>query len=92
MAVILKMKRFGLPYNPGKEKRIKNKITKHIVVFLCLFIVIVAIATVGFAMIIRNYISCLYLTTLEISLSALQKLSYMAFARAGSRNLLCRLL
>lgn len=59
MAVIVKIKRFGLPYNPRKEKRMKNKITKHIVVFLCLFIVIVAIATVGFAMLMRNYISCL---------------------------------
>lgn len=57
--MIVKIKRFGLPYNPRKEKRMKNKITKHIVVFLCLFIVIVAIATVGFAMLMRNYISCL---------------------------------
>ncbi len=41
------------------EKREANKITKHIVLFLCLFIVIVAIATVGFAMLMRNDISCL---------------------------------
>lgn len=55
----IKIKRFGLPYNPGKEKRVKNKITKHIILFLCLFIVIAALLAVGFEMLIRSHIVCL---------------------------------
>lgn len=29
MAVILKMKKFGLPYNPRKEKRIAGRVTMY---------------------------------------------------------------
>lgn len=55
----IEIKRFGLPYNPRKQKRVKNKITKQIIIFLCVFIVIAATISVGFAIVTRNYISSL---------------------------------
>lgn len=55
----IKIKRFGLPYNPRKERRVKNRTTKHIIRFLCLFIVILALLTLGFEILMRNYIVCL---------------------------------
>ena len=55
----VKIKRFGLPYNPQKEKRRKNKITKHIIIFLCVFIVVAAILAIAFSLMMRNYIACL---------------------------------
>jgi hypothetical protein len=55
----MEIKRFGLPYNPRKHKKVKNKITKHIIIFLCVFIVIAATLSVGFALVTRNYISSL---------------------------------
>lgn len=39
----IKIKRFGLPDNPGQEKRVKNRITRHIILFLCSFIVIASL-------------------------------------------------
>lgn len=36
----IKIRRFGLPYNPAKERREKNRISSHIIVFLCLFIIV----------------------------------------------------
>lgn len=54
-----KIERFGLPYNPQKEKRKRNKITKHIIIFLCVFVVVAAILALGFALFMRNYIACL---------------------------------
>lgn len=56
---MIQIKRFGIPYNPRKEKRIKNKITKHIIVFLIFFIVIAIIATFRFECWIRTQISSL---------------------------------
>lgn len=32
--MILKTKRFGLPYDPQKEKKQKKKLTKHIIIIL----------------------------------------------------------
>lgn len=55
----IKIKRFGLPYNPGKDRRVKNRTTKHIILFLCLFIVIAAILAIWFESMMRNHIACL---------------------------------
>lgn len=52
----IKIKRFGLPYDPEKEKRVKNKIAKHIIIFLCLFIVIAALLAVKLEILMRNHI------------------------------------
>lgn len=54
-----KIQRFGLPYNPQKEKSKRNKITKHIIIFLCVFVIVAAIVALGFALCMRNYIACL---------------------------------
>lgn len=53
------MKRFGLPFNPRKEKRMKNKITKHIIIFLILFMICAIIFTLRFEWWMRTQISCL---------------------------------
>lgn len=50
-------KRFGLPYNPKKEKRAKNKITRHIIIFLLLFVVIAVKAAISFEQWMRTQIS-----------------------------------
>lgn len=55
----VEMKRFGLPYCPAKEKERKNKITKHIVIFLCFFVVVATVLSIGLAIVTRNYISVL---------------------------------
>lgn len=55
----IEIKRFELPYNPRKQKKVKNKITKHIIIFLCVFIVIASALSVGFAIVTRYYISSL---------------------------------
>lgn len=53
------MKRFGLPFNPRKEKRMKNKITKHIIIFIILFMICAIIFTLRFEWWMRTQISCL---------------------------------
>lgn len=53
----IEIKRFGLPYNPKKQKKVRNKITKQIIIFLCVFIIIAATLSVGFVIVMRNYIS-----------------------------------
>ena len=55
----IKIKRFGLPYDPRKEYRVKNRTTKYIIIFLCLFIVIAAVIAVRFEILMRNRIACL---------------------------------
>ncbi len=55
----IEIKRFGLPYCPAKEKKRKNKITKQIVVFLCLFVIVAIVLSIGLAIVTRNYISVL---------------------------------
>lgn len=53
----IKIKRFGLPYNPGKERRVKNRTTKHIILFLCLFIVVAVMLAIGFEILMWNHIA-----------------------------------
>lgn len=55
----ISIKRFGLPFNPKREKKIKNKITKHIIIFLVLFIVCAITFTLLFEWWMRTQISCL---------------------------------
>jgi hypothetical protein len=55
----IKTERFGLPYNPGKERQVKNRLTKHIILFLCLFIVIAVMLALGFEILMRNHITYL---------------------------------
>lgn len=52
-------KRFGLPYNPQKEKRIRNKIPRQIIRFLILFILVGGLSAVGVAKLIQKHISCM---------------------------------
>ncbi len=56
---MLKTKRFGLPYNPRKEKKQKKKLTKHIIIILCLIVLIVSTLSLLFSITIRNYVSCM---------------------------------
>lgn len=60
----IKIKRFGLPYNPGKERRVKNRTTKHIILFLCLFIVIAVMLAVGFEIKIYSFSCIMHIITL----------------------------
>jgi len=53
----IEMKRFGLPYNPKKEKGENNKIIKQTITFLCVFILITVIATIIIAKLIQNHIT-----------------------------------
>ena len=53
------IERFGLPYNPQKEKRTKNKITNHIILFLCFFIIIAILSAIRLERIIQCHIGCL---------------------------------
>ena len=46
-------KRFGLPYNPQKDKKNKNKIIRHIVWFLIAFIAISVLLTLVVEALIR---------------------------------------
>ena len=46
-------KRFGLPYNPQKEKKTKNKLVRHIVLFLIVFIAVAVLLTLGVEALIR---------------------------------------
>lgn len=46
-------KRFGLPYNPQKDKKNKNKIIRHIVWFLIVFIAISVLLTLVAEALIR---------------------------------------
>ena len=46
-------KRFGLPYNPQKDKKNKNKIIRHIVWFLFAFIAISVLLTLVVEALIR---------------------------------------
>ena len=46
-------KRFGLPYNPQKEKKTKNKLILHIVLFLIIFIAVAVVLTLGVEALIR---------------------------------------
>lgn len=51
------IKRFGLPHNPKKEKKKRNRIMKQIIMFLCIFIVVAILLAIVFEMLIRNYIT-----------------------------------
>lgn len=53
------MKRFGVTYNPRRERQAKNRMTKHIIMFFCFFIAISAFLAVGLELFIRNRIICL---------------------------------
>lgn len=55
----IEMKRFGLPYNPGKERRIKNKTIGNIILFLVIFIIAAAFLSIGVMMLVRRNIICL---------------------------------
>lgn len=57
--MMLKTKRFGLPYDPQKEKKQKKKLTKHIIIILCLIVLIVSTLSLFFSITIRNYVSCM---------------------------------
>lgn len=57
MTVKIKIKRFGLGYNPKKEKRESNKITKHIIIFICMFVIVAVMITVWFMIMMREYIA-----------------------------------
>ncbi len=50
-------KRFGLPYNPSKEKKSKNKILRQIMLILVLFCAVALSFSFAFAAILRSYIS-----------------------------------
>lgn len=52
------IKRFGVEYNPLKEEKAKNKMTKNIIIVLCVFVVFALILTFGFAWLIRNNLAC----------------------------------
>lgn len=56
---MISIKRFGLPYNPRKEKKRKDKIIKHIIAFLVIFILVAALSAVGFSILLRKYIGCM---------------------------------
>ncbi len=51
------IERFGLPYNPKKEKKKNNKIIRHIVFFLFVFIAISVLATLKIEALIRGTIA-----------------------------------
>lgn len=50
-------KRFGLPYNPQKDKKKKNKIIRHIVWFLVAFIAASVIVTLAIEALIRGSVT-----------------------------------
>ena len=52
------IKRFGVEYNPLKEEKAKNKMTKNIIIVLCAFVVFALLLTFGFAWLIRNNLAC----------------------------------
>jgi hypothetical protein len=54
-------KRFGLPFNPRKEKNAKNKISKQIIMILCIFVIIAASLSFAFMVAIRKYITILHI-------------------------------
>ena len=54
----IKMKRFGLPFNPQKERSDRNKITNQIIAFLCIFVIIAIILAIFFSLKLRNYVAC----------------------------------
>ena len=54
----IKTKRFGLPYNPQKERSDRNKITSQIITFLCIFVIIAIILAIFFSVKLRNYVAC----------------------------------
>lgn len=49
--------RFGLPYNPQKEKKKNNKIIRHVVSFLLIFIALSVLATLKIEALIRETIA-----------------------------------
>lgn len=49
----IECRRFGLPYNPQKEKKTKNKLIRHIVLFLIIFVAIAVLLTLGVETLIR---------------------------------------
>ncbi len=51
------IKRFGLHYDPQKEKRQNNKIVKQTIIFLCVFILLAIIITAIIAKVIQNHIA-----------------------------------
>ena len=51
------VKRFGLPYNPQKDKKKKNKIIRHIVWFLIAFIAISVLLTLAVEALIRESVA-----------------------------------
>ena len=55
--MIFNIKRFGLQYDPQKEKRQNNKIVKQTIIFLCVFILLAIIITAIIAKVIQNHIA-----------------------------------
>ena len=51
--------RFGLPFNPRAEKKKRNKMAKHIIIFLCVFSIVSVLLALAFSILIRNYITCI---------------------------------
>lgn len=54
----LNIERFGLSYNPQKEKRENNKIIKQIIIVLCIFLLIAIAITALIARLTQKYIVC----------------------------------
>lgn len=56
--IVLKIdiKRFGLPYNPQKEKKQNNKIVRQTIIFLCVFVLFAFAITVIIAKLIQSHI------------------------------------
>jgi len=50
------IKRFGLLYNPKKEKREKNKIVRQTIILLCVLVLVDAVLTAVIAKLIQNHI------------------------------------
>ena len=56
---MFRMERFGLTYNPRKEKRQKNKIKKQIIFILLIFSLIAIGFTIAIAKIVQTHIECI---------------------------------
>ncbi|MEE1073992.1 MAG: hypothetical protein U0K93_00780 [Acutalibacteraceae bacterium] len=56
---MFKIKRFGIPYNPSREKRQRNKIKRQIILILFTFSLTAIGITIAIAKIIQNNIACI---------------------------------